>query len=324
MAEISVIVPVYKVEKYLRKCIDSILEQSFSDFELILVDDGSPDNCPSICDEYSYKDNRIHVIHQNNMGLSGARNSGIEWAIHNSSSNWISFIDSDDWIDLDYLKTLYYICHDLNCDIASCQYMQVTDDQEIIEMSIDTDNIKFITGIEAQTLKHSVLPVTAWGKLYKKSLFQSIRFPVGRQHEDRFTTWKLFLNCSKIGLSDIQLYYYLSRKDSIMGRPFDNRRLDDYYARIEKIDFFRVNKKYNIDLLPLSLSDEYELSSLLENQLKIGSSKGLIRDIKKVYRKLVWTCYELWPRKFWVERMIYSFSPPLLQKLYNIRHIFDN
>ena len=98
MPQISVIVPVYKVEPYLRRCVDSILGQTFTDFELILVDDGSPDNCPAICDEYARKDTRVHVIHQENGGLSAARNAGIDWAFANSDSQWLTSVDSDEWV----------------------------------------------------------------------------------------------------------------------------------------------------------------------------------------------------------------------------------
>ena len=107
MPQISVIVPIYKVEQYLERCVDSILNQTFTDFELVLVDDGSPDNCGAICDEYAKKNERIVVIHKENGGLSDARNAGIEWALNNSGSEWITFIDSDDWVHIDYLEYLY-------------------------------------------------------------------------------------------------------------------------------------------------------------------------------------------------------------------------
>ena len=106
MPEISIIVPVYNVEKYLQRCVDSILAQTFSDFELLLVDDGSPDNCGEICDWYATQDDRVHVIHQKNGGLSAARNAGIDWAFSNSDSQWLNFIDSDDWVHPQYLEVL--------------------------------------------------------------------------------------------------------------------------------------------------------------------------------------------------------------------------
>ena len=121
---ISVIVPVYKVEKYIHRCVDSILAQTFTDFELILVDDGSPDNCGMICDEYALKDNRIHVIHKENGGLSDARNAGIDWAFEHSNSEWITFIDSDDWIHSRYLEKLYQTVNQFDCQISVCGYQK--------------------------------------------------------------------------------------------------------------------------------------------------------------------------------------------------------
>ena len=122
MKIISVIVPVYKVEKFIHRCIYSILAQTFKDFELILVDDGSPDNCGKICDEYALKDNRIHVIHKENGGLSDARNAGIDWAFANSNSEWITFIDSDDWIHPKYLEALYNAVKKSGCEISICGF----------------------------------------------------------------------------------------------------------------------------------------------------------------------------------------------------------
>ena len=124
---ISVIVPVYKVEKYIHRCIDSILAQTFSDFELILVDDGSPDNCGRICDEYALKDNRIHVIHKENGGLSDARNAGIDWAFEHSDSEWITFIDSDDWVHKKYLESLINGAINTNSDVVIGGYQLSSD-----------------------------------------------------------------------------------------------------------------------------------------------------------------------------------------------------
>ena len=120
MANISVIVPVYKVEQFLSRCVDSILAQTYPDFEVILVDDGSPDNCGEICDGYARTDSRIHVIHQENGGLSAARNSGIDWTFENSDSRWLAFVDSDDWVHPDFLKVLYETAEQTLCKISAC------------------------------------------------------------------------------------------------------------------------------------------------------------------------------------------------------------
>ena len=128
MQKISVIVPVYKVEKYIHRCVDSILGQTYADFELILVDDGSPDNCGAICDEYAAKDSRVVVIHQENGGLSAARNAGIDWAFANSDSQWISFVDSDDWIHPCFLERLWQAARTYRVSISCCKFQRVCEE----------------------------------------------------------------------------------------------------------------------------------------------------------------------------------------------------
>ena len=122
---ISIIVPVYNVEKYIYRCVDSILSQSFTDFELILVDDGSPDDCGKICDDYAKKDNRISVIHKENGGLSSARNAGLDWVFANSKSEYVTFIDSDDWVDTDYLRALLDGIKNTASSVSACKFQEV-------------------------------------------------------------------------------------------------------------------------------------------------------------------------------------------------------
>ena len=124
MPEISVIVPVYKVEKFIHRCVDSVLGQSYRDFELILVDDGSPDSCGAICDAYALQDSRVRVIHQKNGGLSAARNTGIDYVMANSASHWLVFVDSDDWVHPEYLQTLYSAAEQTLCKISACGFFR--------------------------------------------------------------------------------------------------------------------------------------------------------------------------------------------------------
>ncbi|RGM21729.1 glycosyltransferase family 2 protein [Eubacterium sp. OM08-24] len=163
---ISVIVPVYKVEEYIYRCVDSILAQSFKDFELILVDDGSPDNCGKICDEYAQKDKRITVIHKENGGLSDARNTGIDWALKNSNSNWITFIDSDDWVHTDYLKNLYNAVKENNVDISVCGYVNTTGEDDLHTKNSEINTL--LCTPEDFFINNNINAVVAWGKLYKK------------------------------------------------------------------------------------------------------------------------------------------------------------
>lgn len=236
MPTVSVIVPVYNVEKYLSQCIDSILAQTFSDFELILVDDGSPDNCGKICDGYAEKDSRITVIHKENGGLSSARNSAIDWAFKNSNSEWISFIDSDDWVHPQYLEALLSATTTLNADIGVCEYEETTC------RSTTYDTLKpipeKISPEELYVDKH-VTSVIACAKLYKKELFRSIRYPVGKLHEDEYVTYKILFEYGNVSYINEKLYFYYSNPNSITLGEWSPKRLDAVAAHEEQIEYFR-------------------------------------------------------------------------------------
>lgn len=210
---ISVVVPVYKVEEYLSRCVDSILRQTFTDFELILVDDGSPDNCGKMCDEYAKSDNRVTVIHRKNGGLSAARNSGIEWAFNNSDSEWITFIDSDDWVHADYLKILLDYAQKFNTEVSICDFLRTSD---YIADDVLKEKLKVHKySSEDFFVNRNLNAVVAWGKLYKKYFFKDIRYPEGRLHEDEFTTYKILFQCKDICFVDEVLYYYFINPESI-------------------------------------------------------------------------------------------------------------
>ena len=233
MALISVVVPIYKVEKYLPDCIESILQQTFRDFELILVDDGSPDKCGEICEYYKANSSEygidIHVIHRENGGLSAARNSGIDWAFENSSSQWFTFIDSDDAIVTNYLEALYIAAKNNNADIATCLSCKVTDDLMDYQVTVPITDVTVLSGrdacIEQYTIAKLVKEV-AWGKLYKRELFNSIRYPVGKINEDEFTTPILLYNSSNVACIYREMYLYRYREESIMNESFNIKRYD--------------------------------------------------------------------------------------------------
>lgn len=234
---ITVIVPVYKVEPYICRCIDSILLQTYKNLEIILIDDGSPDRCGQICDEYANIDKRIKVIHKQNGGLSDARNTGLEI----STGNYISFVDSDDWIHEKYIEKLYKILRETNSDISVCNFIETS--KENVELDIAKEDIYEFSNIEALeqiTDKLGTQMVVAWGKLYKKDLFENIRFPYGRIHEDDFTTYKLIYKTKKIALTKAQLIYYWKREDSITGSGYNiKHQLDKLDALEEMTVFFR-------------------------------------------------------------------------------------
>lgn len=239
MGCISVIVPVYKVEKYIHRCVDSILNQTFRDFELILVDDGSPDNCGAICDEYAAKDSRVVVIHQKNGGLSAARNAGIDWAFANSDSEWLTFVDSDDWVTEDYLKTLYNAAQIAGTKISVGNHRFVETYEDIMARD-DADLVRVMTPEEfivGETRRFNF----AWAKLYHKTCFNLIRYPNGKNFEDVFTTYKMLFACSKIAVTDRVIHFYYNNPNSITKAEWSPSELVILDGTKEQLLFYKKN-----------------------------------------------------------------------------------
>jgi glycosyltransferase involved in cell wall biosynthesis len=211
-ALISIIIPVYKTEPYLRRCLHSVVGQTYKNLEIILVDDGSPDGCGKICDLYAAADSRVKVIHQQNRGLSVARNEGLKIA----SGDYFGFVDSDDWIDADMYEVLYQGAIQYGADIAICGYYYVAGDRykEIKEERTtlyDRENAIHHLLVDEKITNH------VWNKLYKRKLFEDVRFPAGRTFEDIGTTYKLFEKAGRIVFLNSCHYYYLQRQDGIVS-----------------------------------------------------------------------------------------------------------
>lgn len=246
MPTISVIVPVYKVEPYIHQCIDSILAQTYTDFELILVDDGSPDNCGLICDEYAKQDDRIRVIHQENRGLSAARNAGIDVA----KGEYLTFIDSDDWITAHYLEKLYTAAINTDADIVCCDYFSkqsVANDN-----STGAERIRIISGRDALAARYSgdvQVRVSAWGKLYRRSILEKLSFPEGKIHEDQWFSTMAYYFAKKTAFLQNKLYFYRLRDDSITGSEFSIKRFDNIELMDQVIHVFRTNNDVRLTKL---------------------------------------------------------------------------
>lgn len=235
MANISVIVPVYNVEAFLHRCVDSILAQSYPDFELILVDDGSPDGSGKICDDYAGRDSRVQVIHQENGGLSAARNAGIDWVFANSSSRWLAFVDSDDWVHPDYLKILYETAEKTLCRLSACDYFRTSGEDfpsQPCQAAMQVRSDDYFCGSF-----HQGSPAVAWNKLYHRSLFKDLRYPVGKLHEDEFTTFRAVYQAQKVGVSPMVLYAYYQNPGGIMKASWSPKRMDALEAFEEQIAF---------------------------------------------------------------------------------------
>lgn len=238
--KISVIVPVYKVEPYLRRCVDSILRQTFSDFELILVDDGSPDRSGIICDEFAKSDSRVKVIHQKNRGLSAARNSGIDFVMVNSDSKFITFVDSDDWVEPNYLLELIH-GQSLGADVSCVGYVNVSG-EDVRYSQYPDEGWKLLSPEEYWIGNDTCAQSTAWGKLYRKDLFGEIRYPVGRLMEDAFTTHLLVFQSKNVAVREAPLYDYFTGSQSIMRSDWSVRKLDAVDAFLSQRDFFQKNE----------------------------------------------------------------------------------
>lgn len=228
---ISVIVPIYRVEKYLPACIDSILNQTFTDFELILVDDGSPDRCPEICDETAKRDARVRVIHQANAGLSAARNAGIEIA----HGEWLGFVDSDDYIAPQFYEKLYQTAQRTDADCVMCSVQNVDESGKSIDSALMrvADEVKTGQEVLRKIGRDDVTPyLTAWNKLYRRKLFNTLRYPAGRQNEDVFVFAELFCQVQRAVCVAEPLYFYRKRIGSIMNSVVTLRNLDEMWAYV--------------------------------------------------------------------------------------------
>ena len=232
MPVISVIVPVYGVEAYLSRCIDSILAQSLRDFELILVDDGSPDRCGEICEAYARRDSRIHVLHQENRGLSGARNAGVDWAIAQSSSQWLSFVDGDDRIHPRFLELLLAAANECRADISQCEIDRAGTPPEAVPAVPD------MAALSPEEAYRKPFAVSAVNKLYRKTCFAAIRYPVGRIYEDVWTTYRLLFARQRIAYVDAPLYIYSPSPESITRRSWTPARLSQVEAWEEQLSIF--------------------------------------------------------------------------------------
>ena len=220
---ISVIVPVYKVEPYLDRCIQSIVDQTYSILEIILVDDGSPDNCPAMCDAWAAKDSRIKVIHKSNGGLSDARNAGMAAA----KGEYIAFVDSDDWIAPEMLERLLRAMEKDNSDIAACTVKMVWEDGSLEELlTVQTNCVLDRNQAQETLLKEDLLKQPVWYKLYRREIIKDIPFEVGKLHEDVFWSYLAIGNASKVSIIDYIGYFYTQRGGSIMGEGYSLKRLD--------------------------------------------------------------------------------------------------
>lgn len=306
MPNISVIVPVYKVEPFLHRCVQSILDQTYRDFELILVDDGSPDRCGELCEEYGRLDSRVRVLHQENGGLSAARNAGIDWAFANSDSRWLAFVDSDDWVHPAFLQTLYDTAEQTLCKISACGFYRTGGEalpqaQDFSVVSLNADD--YYCG-----QLHDGVTALAWNKLYHKSLFKGLRYPIGKLHEDEFTTYRAIYGAGKIGVTPARLYAYYQNPEGIMRSQWNPRRMHMLEAFEQQIAF--AQETGNARLLNKT-AEQYIYSAYEQlSQAQIVYRKELRRKLRaalKLGREC--GCFPLERSRLWAYEKAYPVKP---------------
>ncbi|WP_300782162.1 glycosyltransferase family 2 protein [uncultured Acetatifactor sp.] len=232
---ISVVLPIYNVEKYLPVCMKSLLSQTYKNLEIILVDDGSSDGCIGLCNGYAQQDKRVVVYHKQNGGLSDARNYGVEHA----RGEYIAYVDPDDYVDLDYIEYLYYILKKYNVEMSVCQHRVHFNAGTVDERGKKGDEEVTVSECLKRMLYHDVIDTSAWAKLYHRDLFQTVRYPIGKIYEDTATTYRLMMECDRIAIGYESKYNYIFHENSIINSKFQINKLD----LIEATDYMAQNIK---------------------------------------------------------------------------------
>ncbi len=280
---VSVIVPVYNVEQYLDACVRSILGQTYTNLEVILVDDESPDNCGKLCDDFAREDARVRVIHQKNMGISGARNTGIDAA----SGEFLTFADSDDELCPDEIERLMDALVKNAADAAACGFQYISEDGEKQESVSLVSSPETISGRDFQfryfdSYEAAIYCMVAWNKLYRAGLFQGLRYPVGKLHEDEDLTLRLLYPAKRIALTGYPGYLYrIKLKTSIMG-TFSERRFDLFDAYISRMRFYAAHGEEELWKMTLM-----HALHMFEEDLALARKSGIEESVPERYRRKI-------------------------------------
>ncbi len=276
---VSVIVPVHNVAPFLCRCVDSLINQNHKNIEILLIDDGSTDKSGEICDDYVAKDSRVRVLHQEYSGVSDARNKGLAM----SKGEYVIFLDSDDEADPNYVGKLYKTLIENDLDIAQCCLVRYRNGKPYNVEPVK-EGVRIFTGLDMQPKtfeKDRYYNMVVCGKLYKKSLYNGLSFPVGRIHEDTALIYRLYYNAKRIGVIDDYLYYYHFNSQSITERKANIQRLDGYYVLREKYDFYV--QEGLIDLANITANEYFSCICVC-----LAQTKNDVVDPKNYFKKAKW------------------------------------
>lgn len=309
MAGIAVIVPVYKVENVLRRCIDSVLAQTYTDFELILIDDGSPDQSPVICDEYAHRDNRVHVLHQQNSGPSVARNNGIDWVFSNSNCRYIAFVDSDDCLHPQFLERMYFAATSTNAQASMCRHEYIGF-QKSMEGVLPCGDLE-VSCVSAEDLmiEQSSSFNYAWGKLFARKCFEQLRYPEDVSFgEDNLIIYRALFGCDQIAFIDEKLYFYFYNPDGITKSPWSVRSLDVFTGIREQLKYYKENgfeRAYNKEIELYIQQCAYQIHRIRADKLQLDTNRPYLCGLRKQMRQILRENkgYHLADNLFWFEAL---------------------
>lgn len=239
MSSISIIIPVYNAERYIARCLDSVLGQSFADYEVILVNDGSKDNSLALCEEFCRKDPRFHVLDKKNGGASSARNLGLNWFYQNSGSEWLCFLDIDDFIHSRYLELLLATAETHQTPISMCSYEVTHQDTLAADERLPSPILMDPETLWCERQINCTIP---WAKLFRRALFCDVRFPEGIIHEDEFTLYRVLFQCKQIAFLDAPLYGYYQTETSVMRGAWTPRHMTEPEGLCAQLNYFQKNK----------------------------------------------------------------------------------
>lgn len=299
MPQISIITPAYQVEKYIHRCVDSVLAQTFRDFELLLLDDGSSDDTGAICDAYAARDSRVRVFHQKNAGVCAARNTCLDWVFSNSDSQWIFFIDSDDWMHPETLERLYWAAMEQGTQIAACGYAQtdgedpvVSPEQLVPERWLPKDFY----------MQRFINATVCWGKLYRKSCFEGERYSVGKKLDDEFLTYRLLFAQEVLTIIPAPLYAYYYNPTGITKSGWNVKSLDAWEAYEQQIAFFEQRGEWDLvrfryrGYLENAVVNEADARQAQDSPEVLAARKRIHATIKNLLKRMSRLHYlEFWP-----------------------------
>lgn len=312
---VTVIIPVYNVEKYIDRCMESVLGQTYSNLEIILIDDGSKDNSGRMIDEYATRDSRITVVHKENGGQASARNLGLTMA----KGEYVCFVDSDDCIHERYVEILLAMCNDTGCDLAICTYEDFEGESTDWKRELPDAEIKMETPV--QTLDaifspRNVETIVVWNKMYKRSNIMNVRFTEGRIFEDEAVSARLIYASSKVARVEKPLYYYFQNNSGTMGGKFTLKKLDILWALEDRMQFFKEN-----NLMELYYKDAYKyMCKLLTHYYRVSvmdeKHPDILNDIKEKYKKTGKECQNCgWSLKRRIAMKLFGIMPGLYVKM---------